>query len=846
MFLLLFLFSTLLVTYMPSKASAGVFIGLTTVTLYAMADAYVNATDPYTNYGNVTSLELGLSEGEHRRYAYITFNLSTIPSDATIISGELAVYLSSISGYVASIGVHRCADISWEEREVTWSNKPGFTAEATDSVYFGTLVIVNRRYYWNVTADVQDALNIGRLTEVLKFEWSDKHTYASFRSRETTSAPYLKIEYITPPVYDVHVDSVQDTGVTSNLGTIAIGDAVLELPQDMVAKRGSYQLAYNSGYIFLRWETSGGVSVSDVYAQNTTVFVLGSGTLRAVGNARLIEYFYDDGAYDMSSYGKQGEIQAIRITPLLSDKLVIARFYFTSVSPTTPFKVHVMDGDRRDLIAPFNQTPTVKGWFDIDLSGYGLTVNAGTDFYIGVEWTTDYSPQLGYDQSSPNNRSWYWDGTTWKTNTYQDYMIRAIVGTPRASSTISCSTSPTSIVIGSNVTVSGLVNPVHSGAKVTLTFTRPDSVVVKKTVTPSVTGEYNFTYTPDRAGLWKVKADWSGDEDHNGAMSPAASFTVSKASSSISCSLSSSTILLGETVNISGSISPTHPNLTVYIRYSRDGGTWDTVTTTTDSMGVYSYTWAPRVGSYSVRSYWDGDADHNGSTSLEQSIKVLKNASTITCTLNPETITIGASTTISGIISPSHTASVTVRYSKDGGITWITITATTSQQNGSYSYAWKPTLGTYQVKASWLGDAEHEGAESQIQTLTVAKASSTISCSVSPEKVKKNEVVTVLGSISPVHAGVSLTLTYKRPDGSTFTRTLATTATGTFNEMYKPETTGSWSVTARWEGDQDHSPATSTAFTFVVEEDFPILPIAIALIAVAAVILYFLLKRGRG
>jgi len=833
------------------RASAETVIGSTIVTLYPIADSYVSSENPDTNYGNATSLILYINSRE--RYAYTMFDLSSIPSNATILSGTLWLSLRGISGFSASIGAYHCNDTSWTELGITWNNKPSFAPKATGTCYFYGWVSLGY-YGWSVTADVKAAFSTGKLTEVLKFVRSDLYTSASFGSRETTYGPELVVVYVTAPVYDVRVESVQDTGATSNVGTIAIADMTLTLLQDVDIMAGSYQVTYNSGYVFVRWETTGGVSVSNPYAKTTIVTVSGSGTLRAVGNARKIEYFYDDGKCHGGIGGsQQRRMVAVRFTPVLSDKLLTARFYIYHVPYDDTIKVHVMDTNWIDLITPFNQTLKKKDefWFDVDLSAYGLTVNAGVDFYIGMEWTHIPSdpyagtfPLLGCDSefSYYESRSWDWNGTAWK-KAICDYIIRAVVGTP---STIACAVSLASIVIGSNVTVSGSINPAHDRATVTLRYTRPDGSKVTRTTTTDAAGFFSDTYTPDRVGSWRVWASWPGDEDHIEAASPTVSFTVSKASSSISCSLSSSTIFIGENVTISGSVSQVHPAVSVYIQYSVDGGkTWNSLTSTvTDSRGTYSYTWFPSLGSYLIRSYWAGDEDYQGATSSAQSLNVRKIGSIISCAVNPASVTVGSSTTVSGSISPSHTAPVTIRYSTDGGFTWIILTTITSQPNGSYSKAWTPlAVSTYKVKASWAGDGDHEGAESPIQTLAV-KASSTISCSVSPERVKKGETAPVSGSISPLHAGVTVTLTYKRPDGSTFKQTLTTTSTGMFSDTYKPETAGSWSVTASWEGDQDHNPATSTAFIFTVEEEFPILLVAsIAIITVVAIGVYFFLKR---
>jgi len=161
------------------KINAAPAIGSTTVTLYPIADAYVNSSSPDTNYGNENSLYT--SHNSELNYAYTMFNLSSIPSDANVISAEFKVYLSDIEGYTGSIGTHCSSNDSWTELGITWNNKPSFAETATDTVYYGMWVSYGYDS-WNVTVDVRDALSKEKLTEVLVDHRSS--SYAHFDSRE--------------------------------------------------------------------------------------------------------------------------------------------------------------------------------------------------------------------------------------------------------------------------------------------------------------------------------------------------------------------------------------------------------------------------------------------------------------------------------------------------------------------------------------------------------------------------------------------------------------------------------------------------------------------------------------
>jgi hypothetical protein len=453
------------------------------------------------------------------------------------------------------------------------------------------------------------------------------------------------------------------------------------LPQEVAIMTGNYNITYNSGYRFVKWETSGGVKVSDESAQSTTVTVFGQGTLRAVGSSRRIEYFYDYGPSLVVGEGSNrnpGDIAAVKFTPVTTDRLLAARLYFYNCRDDT-IRIHVMDAERKDLITPFDQTPKfantyiTSGWIDVDLSDYNLMVNSGTDFYIGMEWITEGKPKLGVEQARLSrsydpidDRSCVWNGTDWANVERKDYVIRAVVGVPKASSTIACSMSLLSVEIGSTVTVSGSISPIQLGATVSLTYTRPDNKTVARTVDEEADGSFSDTYTPDKVGAWNVVAKWEGDEEYKEATSPSIPFTVDKVSSSISCSLSSSTITIGYTVQINGLISPVTPYVyPITICYSIDNGiTWVNKSTLSKSNGTYSYVWKPpTAGTYQVKAVWPGDANRKQSESPVQTLIVIEpttsSSSTTQTTKTSTSTSTSAFTTTKTTTSPQTSSTST-------------------------------------------------------------------------------------------------------------------------------------------------------------------------------------------
>jgi hypothetical protein len=89
------------------------------------------------------------------------------------------------------------------------------------------------------------------------------------------------------------------------------------------------------------------------------------------------------------------------------------------------------------------------------------------------------------------------------------------------------------------------------------------------------------------------------------------------ASSSIMLTLSSTYIVQGSTVTISGQLSPPGLGETVTIYIRTAGSQWKVLgTPLTDSEGKFSYSWiAKSAGTYYIRASWSGDTSYAGADS---------------------------------------------------------------------------------------------------------------------------------------------------------------------------------------------------------------------------------------
>jgi len=97
------------------------------------------------------------------------------------------------------------------------------------------------------------------------------------------------------------------------------------------------------------------------------------------------------------------------------------------------------------------------------------------------------------------------------------------------------------------------------------------------------------------------------------------------ATSSITLSVSSSLLIEGSSVTLSGAVSSASVNSVVTIYVRSDNSSWTVLgTVSSSSNGQYSYEWKPRsAGTYFFRASWSGDTGHAGADSNVSSARVI-------------------------------------------------------------------------------------------------------------------------------------------------------------------------------------------------------------------------------
>ena len=298
-----------------------------------------------------------------------------------------------------------------------------------------------------------------------------------------------------------------------------------------------------------------------------------------------------------------------------------------------------------------------------------------------------------------------------------------------------------------------------------------------------------------------------------------------------------------ELVTFNGSLStPNGGSIESYAWNFSDG---TDIVNETDPITTYAYN---ATGTYNVTlTVSDSEGLANSTT---KPVTVVKASSTISISASPTTIEVGEDTTISGSITPTRVGVTVTIYYRLTGDTWNTLTTVPTNATSQYSYVWTPSaLGTYEVNASWPGDANTNGSESS--TITITVQDNTPPTIHDPSRTPSGDVqpaqdVKVSVNVTDTGTGVkNVTLSYTIDDGDSWTDIEMTynSTSKLYNATIpgKPAfTTVKFNITAY---DNAENPATRDGedvnFVYTVVPEFPaalILPLFM-IAALVAVIL---------
>jgi hypothetical protein len=318
----------------------------------------------------------------------------------------------------------------------------------------------------------------------------------------------------------------------------------------------------------------------------------------------------------------------------------------------------------------------------------------------------------------------------------------------------------------------------------------------------SVSGNGTYdsaTVTFNDVGTYYWQASYSGDDYNNGALSTCNSetLTVTKATPSITTTLSTSSTAAGQAVNDSAKLSGASPNasgtvtFTVYTNSTCNSqattGNGNQISAQPGSVSVSgngTYDSAPitfyQVGTYYWQAYYAGDNNNGSATSscTSEILTVSKTTPSITTTLGFSSLGVGQTdsdaATLSGATSNASGTVVFTVYT-DNLCSSKATTGTGNQisaQPGSASVHGNGTYdsatitfyqaGTYYWQASYNGDGNNGSATSSCtsEEVTVSKAGPSITTTLSTSSIPVGQTVSDTADLSGATSSAGGTVTF--------------------------------------------------------------------------------------
>jgi Zn-dependent metalloprotease len=171
----------------------------TTVTLQPVAATRVSQASPKTAYGGAADLAVSRDEFLDENLALLRFDLSPIPSNATINQAQLELYLIAASDpppASVSINVYRATQ-SWSASTVTWNTKPSLDPTLEASASIGTTL--GRYYPWPITKLVASYVGLKVQNQGFALRGPPSTTFSRvFVGNKTANGARLLVDYTVP------------------------------------------------------------------------------------------------------------------------------------------------------------------------------------------------------------------------------------------------------------------------------------------------------------------------------------------------------------------------------------------------------------------------------------------------------------------------------------------------------------------------------------------------------------------------------------------------------------------------------------------------------------------------
>ncbi len=392
-------------------------------------------------------------------------------------------------------------------------------------------------------------------------------------------------------------------------------------------------------------------------------------------------------------------------------------------------------------------------------------------------------------------------------------------------------------------------------------------------------GIFSETYTFTSAGSYSFKAAYKGNyNDENGwYILPCEPLTITKASPNIVTSLSSASIVVGnsvyDTATISAGYNPTGTVQYEYFSGSSCGGSptnvGSAVQITRETIPSSNSQQFNSAGSYSWMAVYGGDQNNNKESSACEPLTVSLASPTITTALSSLSVVVQSGTvtdtaTLSGATANAG-GTISFYYTSGGSCTstsGLTPVATDTVTGSVTSYSsgtqTMPNAGSYNWFAVYSGDSNNKVAYSACEPLTVTQTTPTLTTSLVPSTAKNGGSVYDTATLTGVtsSAGGWITFYYSATPITSCSGTspgvmqvglpVSVNGPGTYNSASQPFSKGTYYWFAVYSGDANNGVATSgcSSEQLTVTPQFPLGSILAILAPLGAIGLYLGSKKG--
>lgn len=316
------------------------------------------------------------------------------------------------------------------------------------------------------------------------------------------------------------------------------------------------------------------------------------------------------------------------------------------------------------------------------------------------------------------------------------------------------------------------------------------------------------------------------DSKEFGSSQPTLTVTYRKNPSSITTLLLPSKTIFGSPIIINATLKPALQTGTTAIQFSTDNQTWSNIDTETPGPnGTVISLWFPPVATiYYLRSTWSGDQFTQNAISPVKVLTVAKAVTATSIILSSSTIGFGNQTLVIASITPQLSEGVMlVEYSTDFGANWAQLFSGAPVNGISFQTFIASITGTYLFRARWLGDANYNASSSSNVQLTVSKASTTLTLSVSQASIPIGSTAIISGFLRASGGNAirnaRLTIQIEPASGTTTFTNLTTVTTdidGSYVFPWTPQTNGTYILRTNFDGTDTFSLSTSRTQTVSV------------------------------